>query len=1079
MRSRRHHCPMVDSLSRSRMAYFLVLLFLGACVDTPGTRENISAQDEELYEDESPSPIGTSTPGIGPTPSNAETPSLTDLPTDMPSPTYTPMENSVTPDVEITGSPGGITPTREPVESEGSPSPKSPTPHPSPTPAPSTPVSPSPISEEPTLPDTWATPHISPWPSSSPSLSPEVTETPEYTPWPMTTETPATTIVPLTPSATLSADSPTPPTSLSPTPTPVFSPTPGEPPDADGDGFVDQDWGGQDCDDHDAGIYPGAEETPYDGIDQDCDGEDLTDVDHDGFDASEVGGEDCDDEDSEVSPASDEYCDGIDNNCNGFIDETNSVDADIWYFDGDGDGHGNSDTSILSCEEPSGFVADATDCDDDYLWGYEEICDGFDNDCDGAADYIGGHAVTEVGFAPLAIVSGDWNGDGHIDLATANAFDNSISLLFYTGGGGYDVRHTLEVNEAPTALCAHDFDGDGFQDLLINSTDESTLQLFINDGHGSFVLAQEISLDFTPGAVVAGDWDGDGRIDAAVADTSGGIAWLKNKGGGLLEIQGWLATAAGSWGLTVGDWNGDGFPDLGVSNSDANSVSIILNTGRTDSSRFLHYTYADTGLEPRGLVSDDFNGDGLEDIAVSNMSDSTVSFFKGTGTGVFAEWSTIAVGTHPNALFAIDIDHDTDIDLLSADSDSHTVSIMRNDGKGNFALMESAPVGHNPRSLVAADFDEDGDIDVATANESGDAFIGRVFVLKQQDNGLYTPVGFLSTGERAYHVIAVDLVGDSQKEIVVSTLWDSAIQVYKWSDDDLVLWSTTFIDYWPALMDAADLDNDGDIDLAVANEHDNGLFYILLNDGTGHFDLESYEVASTSGVVIGDYDGDGSPDIAYTVRWDGSSSGNAAGILWNVGDGSFVAGELISVGDGPYAIAAGDIDGDGDLDLVTTNYESQSLSVLVNGGNGVFTRANDLIASAPADIRMTDLNGDNYVDLIVAENVPDGGPRIYLNNQGGSFESGQVQNLGTYAWSVALGDINDDGNIDLLVSSIDGGTVNFVIGDGFGGFRKASMIGLGGGGYFTVPITLPDGTAGFVSTSYYTRGITVAKQVCQ
>ncbi len=197
--------------------------------------------------------------------------------------------------------------------------------------------------------------------------------------------------------------------------------------DADGDGFGDAtratsacaqpaghvaDAG--DCDDGDAAVNPDATEL-CDTIDNDCDGtvdepdaDDATtwyaDDDGDGYgDASDSSvacdqptgrvpdDSDCDDGDAAINPAASERCDGVDDDCDGVVDEDEATDASTWYADDDGDGYGDPLSTTTACDRPTGFVGDATDCDDDDAASFpgapELWYDGVDQDCGGDSDY--------------------------------------------------------------------------------------------------------------------------------------------------------------------------------------------------------------------------------------------------------------------------------------------------------------------------------------------------------------------------------------------------------------------------------------------------------------------------------------------------------------------------------------------------------------------------------------------------------------------------------------------------------------------------------------------------------------------
>jgi hypothetical protein len=263
--------------------------------------------------------------------------------------------------------------------------------------------------------------------------------------------------------------------------------------------------GGTDCDDTDASVYPGA--TEYcNGYDDNCDGtidEDtaadavtwyadsdsdsygdvsVTDVDcyqPTGYVADST---DCDDTVATTYPGADEYCNGVDDDCDGTIDEDTAVDAVSWYADADSDGYGDPSVSDTECYQPSGYVADNTDCDDTVATtnpGATEYCNSVDDDCDGdidedtAFDAVPWYADTDSdGYGDPAVVDTEcYQPSGYV--ADNTDCDDSVSTT-YPGADEYcnsvddDCDGVIDEDTAVDAVTWHaDADADGYGNAAV------------------------------------------------------------------------------------------------------------------------------------------------------------------------------------------------------------------------------------------------------------------------------------------------------------------------------------------------------------------------------------------------------------------------------------------------------------------------------------------------------------------------------------------------------------------------------------------------------------------------------------
>ena len=241
---------------------------------------------------------------------------------------------------------------------------------------------------------------------------------------------------------------------------------------------------------------------------------------------------------------------------------------------------------------------------------------------------------------------------------------------------------------------------------------------------------------------------------------------------------------------------------------------------------------------------------------------------------------------------------------------------------------------------------------------------------------------------------------------------------------------------------SGDFNGDGIRDLVTANEFGNSLT-ILLGNGSGGFAPAAGGPIAVSGspgtVVVGDFNGDGIPDIATA-----SFNNNDVTVLLGNGSGGFTAaaGSPFTVGTGPNSLAVGDFNGDGIPDLATANSNSNNVTVLLGNGSGGFNAATGspfAAGSFPVVVVAGDFNGDGIQDLAAA-NESSNNVTVLLGNGKGGFTAAAASPfaVGNYPYSVAVGDFNEDGVQDLVTANGGDDTVTVLLGTGPGGFTAAA-----------------------------------------
>ena len=324
----------------------------------------------------------------------------------------------------------------------------------------------------------------------------------------------------------------------------------------------------------------------------------------------------------------------------------------------------------------------------------------------------------DLGSAPHSVVAGDLDGDGDVDLATAE-----VEILLNNGDGTFGPAVEYELRSAPRSVVAGDLDGDGDLDMAVaRRAVPDTLSVLMNNGDGTFKPAVNYPIGEFPRSVVAGDLDGDGGLDLAVVSQGPEIVYVfMNDGDGTFTEPVDYVAGSDPSSVTAGDLDGDGDLDLAVANPGSDDVSVLMNDGDGTFAEPVDYTAAPSASL---VTAGDLDGDGDLDLAVANSGPNTVSVLMNDGSGTFAGPVDYAVGTSPNSVMAVDLDSDGDLDVATVNGGPDNISVLLNGGDGSFAAavhftVKSDPEsgsGIGPNSMTVGDLDGDGDLDLATAN---------------------------------------------------------------------------------------------------------------------------------------------------------------------------------------------------------------------------------------------------------------------------------------------------------------------------------------------------------------------------
>ena len=432
----------------------------------------------------------------------------------------------------------------------------------------------------------------------------------------------------------------------------------------------------------------------------------------------------------------------------------------------------------------------------------------------------------------------------------------------------------------------------------------------------------------------------------------------------------------------------------------------------------------------------DLDGDGDVDLVSTSWTDDTVRWFQNDGTGSFTEY-TIATGVSgARHAFVADIDGDTHMDVLVSDYENDTVTWYENDGGATptFTAHVITSSADGAWSSYAIDVDNDGDMDVLSAS----IWDGKVAWYENDGAAIpgWTEHVITTTADGVRTVVAGDLDGDGDIDVASASFVDDTIAWYE-SDGAATPGFTERIVTTGALgaqsIEIADVDSDGNLDLVTASYADGKIAWFH-NDGavdpTFSEQVISTAAAGARDVTTADMDGDGDLDILSASVTDNK-------FAWYENDGAVMPGfteRLVSQdGNGPRAVDAADIDGDGDIDVIGASISDDEVGYFENtdGQMGIQVTAEE----TPL---VFDAAGNN---LVWISDVDEGGLEMKVRLE---ITNGTISLSGLTGLTLDVGTGTDDGIVEFrgtitdINAALDGMT--FTPTDNFNGVASIRIL---------------------------------------
>lgn len=637
-------------------------------------------------------------------------------------------------------------------------------------------------------------------------------------------------------------------------------------------------------------------------------------------------------------------------------------------------------------------------------------------------------ATVSVGVEPTTVQLADVDNDGDLDILTSNSGSNSVSIRFNNGLGGFSGTTSVAVGGAPSDLDLADLDLDGDLDLLTANATDGTVSVRLNNGLGSFSGTTTFALPpgSTPTGLRTGDVNADGAPDLVVAQGRGGqvITFLNNGAGSLAALYGALELTdkfglPTSLGVTLGDVDGDG--DLDLITADEQRGRVVLGRdGLAPPVGVPTLNAFSPGAGPVGAT-------GIR-LAGTNLSSTTGVYFNGVSARFVVNSNSQVVAVVPTG------------------ASTGPLRITTVGGSVTSIQPFVVTAGPVPAVLVTATVPQANALNVsATANLQAtfaspitnlSAPAMHVFGSQRRGRQLgpinggntttlsLTPNPAFAPGEHVALSLPAGLTGTSGGSVQPRVVEFRVATGGSGEGIFAEAGSTTIPLPTPSGgVRAADLDNDGDLDLISSPEGTgSGTLELRFNDGQGRFSPMTSSLppalAGTPGEIVpADVDGDGDFDLLVAEGYSDALRIPRISVWYNNGQGRFSPGTPFSVARTATELRVGDLDADGDLDIVFRE-DNDIVRVALNNGSGTFTLAGMADCPNIYQLRLADLDRDGDLDVLALSSSWQGEQLVTILNDGRGGLTAQTPLrifLPRSVRDLAVGDLTEDGIPDAVV----------------------------------------------------------------